>query len=579
MQFDADYLAAWLRLFGSHVPAVRRAALVVRSDGAVRRFDWPESGDASDELYRTADLAMRTGKDITSTATVPTAEAMADAAIVAAPLTTADGRRGGVAALLEAPATQRATAMHLLKWATGWLAEMPVAAPGAVLASLLDQLSAAAGARTVETAAAACATSLAEYLNCERVVIGHWRGDRFELTAISHGSALDRGSDVAQHLSAALATCDHVEAVVLIGRDGEPPDVRVAALDAMARAQRREYCLVPLTSHNTSQAGLVLLERARERPFSAEMVELYGGLGRMVAVVLSAVRWSTGKRLPGLDWTWHGLRRGHRLAIVAAAGVALTALLAVAGPSNYRVVEAARIEGKVQRVVVAPFDGYIKAAHFRAGDMVESGAALAELETRELLLDRRHWIDKRSEFEKQHRKALATLDRAAVTIHSAQIDQAEAQVRLIDLQIDRAELAAPLTGVIIAGDLSQSLGAPVERGQILFEVAPLGAFRLAIYVDQDEVSLVQLGQTGTLALKAFPANEFPIVVREVSPDFEERNYSVRYRVEASIDPGAMTLLPGMQGVARISVGDRSYAGIYFSKLTSAVRLWTWMWLP
>ena len=32
---------------------------------------------------------------------------------------------------------------------------------------------------------------------------------------------------------------------------------------------------------------------------------------------------------------------------------------------------------------------------------------------------------------------------------------------------------APIPGVIVSGDLSQAIGAPVERGQVLFELAPL----------------------------------------------------------------------------------------------------------
>ena len=65
----------------------------------------------------------------------------------------------------------------------------------------------------------------------------------------------------------------------------------------------------------------------------------------------------------------------------------------------------------------------------------------------------------------------------------AQIEQAEAQLALVEEQLSRARLVAPFDGFIVVGDLSQSLGSPVERGDVLFEVAPLDGFRVVLEVD------------------------------------------------------------------------------------------------
>jgi hypothetical protein len=46
------------------------------------------------------------------------------------------------------------------------------------------------------------------------------------------------------------------------------------------------------------------------------------------------------------------------------------------------------VEGAVQRAAVAPFDGYVTAARFRAGETVAEGEVLAEMDDQELRLER-----------------------------------------------------------------------------------------------------------------------------------------------------------------------------------------------
>ena len=68
----------------------------------------------------------------------------------------------------------------------------------------------------------------------------------------------------------------------------------------------------------------------------------------------------------------------------------------------------------------------------------------------------------------------------------------------------RTRLSAPLDGLVVSGDLSQSLGAPLERGDVLFEVGPLDGYRIMLEVDEREVAQVRPGQQGDLALSGLP---------------------------------------------------------------------------
>src|SRR2546428_243163 len=127
----------------------------------------------------------------------------------------------------------------------------------------------------------------------------------------------------------------------------------------------------------------------------------------------------------------------------------------------------------VRRAAVAPFNGYIAEAPVRAGDLVRANQLLCALDDREMKLERLKWLSQQEQLVKQFHEAMAKHNAAQVTILTAQIEQAKAQVALLDDQLAHTRVLAPFDGVVVTGDLSQSLGAPIERGQGLFEVAPV----------------------------------------------------------------------------------------------------------
>ncbi len=256
-------------------------------------------------------------------------------------------------------------------------------------------------------------------------------------------------------------------------------------------------------------------------------------------------------------------------------------LLGITGftPGTYRVTASANIEGKVQRAVVAPFDGYIASAYARAGETVAAGQVIAELDIEELRLQQQRHTAEQNEYNRQYRKALAARDQTQAHIFKSQMKQTEAQLALVEKKIDRAALRSTLDGVIISGDLSRSLGAPVTTGEVLFEVAPLDEYRLVIHVDEKQVADVAEGMAGTLSLRALPGARLPFSVHRVSPEYAAEANSIAYRVEARLSEHHETLRPGMEGVAKIEIGRRSLLWIYSHELLDVLRLWAWRWLP
>ena len=234
----------------------------------------------------------------------------------------------------------------------------------------------------------------------------------------------------------------------------------------------------------------------------------------------------------------------------------------------------------MQRAITAPINGYVKQANFRAGDYVKKGQVIGRFDDRDLKLERVKLASQREQYIRQYREAMANHERAQAEIVSAQIAQSEAQLALVDEQLARTLMVAPFDGLIVSGDLSQSLGSPVERGQVLFEIAPRDDYRVALQIDERDISQVAVGQHGELTVASIPGKRFGFAVSKVTPvntAKEGRNF---FRVEASLSqPPGPRLRPGMEGVGKIDIDERKLVWIWTHRFTDWVRLTLWSWMP
>ena len=174
---------------------------------------------------------------------------------------------------------------------------------------------------------------------------------------------------------------------------------------------------------------------------------------------------------------------------------------------------------------------------------------------------------------------MAARDVAAMNVLTKKVQQADAQIELLDEEISRTRIAAPFDGLVVSGDLSQALGAPVEAGQVLFQVAPLDSYRVVLKVDESDIRQIAVGQTGELVLTALPHETLPIKVSKVTPvsvSEEGRNY---FEVEAQLAQAKSRLRPGMEGFGKIDVDRRRLIWIWTHRLVDWVRLRVWSWVP
>jgi multidrug resistance efflux pump len=237
----------------------------------------------------------------------------------------------------------------------------------------------------------------------------------------------------------------------------------------------------------------------------------------------------------------------------------------------------ARLEGSVQRAVVAAADGFLQQANVRPGDRVTAGQVLAQLSSQDLELERKRRESELRQHEGGYRAAQARNDRTQMVISQSKAAETQALLTLAETQIDRTRLQAPFDGIVIKGDLSQSLGAPVQRGEVLMVLAPNDSFRLILEVDETDIAAIRPGQRGQLALAAEPDRPIGFSTRRIVPvatAADGRNY---FEVEATPDASQAqaSLRPGLSGVAKIEVGERSLGWLLFHRAVAWLRLSLW----
>ncbi|HCS63595.1 MAG TPA: hypothetical protein DIW64_05585 [Cellvibrio sp.] len=259
--------------------------------------------------------------------------------------------------------------------------------------------------------------------------------------------------------------------------------------------------------------------------------------------------------------------------LIAAALLVFVVVLFV--PVEYRLSADASLQTTEKHWVVAPQDGYLGKVLVRPGDAVTKGAPLAQLNDEDLRLERRKLASQVQQYRQAYDTALANSLRVEAAIASAQMEQASIQLRLIDQQLERTQLVAPMDGIIVSDDISQTQGAPVKQGDLLFEVAAATGFLVQLFVDERDIAAVQVGQEGEVKLTSLPNELFTLRVKTITPISEVREGRNYFRVDAALVTESAALRPGMSGSGKLQVGRRALGWIWFHELWYWLRLSVW----
>jgi len=475
--------------------------------------------------------------------------------------------------------------LELLQWGCAWLGillRQQTASVNIRLVNILELLIQCLETDSFKNAATALVTEAAVRLDCERVSLGLVKGKCIEVVALSHSANFDNKSVLLQHIGSAMDEAVDQDASIVF-----PSSVSSQVVSAHELLSRHEtehaICTVPLV-HDGEMFGALSFERSIERPFETAAVEMCEQLAMLVGPVLKQKRendrWIVSKLAISLRTQLKKLFGSNHVwlkTVVTSIFVLAIVLSSISG--EHRIVANAILEGGMQRMVVSPIAGFISTASARAGDLVKKDSLLVTLEDNDLILEQVNLNSKLEEYKSEYRSAMAERERARVGILNAQIAQTKAQLRLLNEKLLRTKVRVPIDGVVIQGDLSQSLGAPVEQGQALFTIAPLEDYRIILKVDEREIREIKKGQAGHLALASLPNQRLKFEVTKITPVSITENKINYFRVEAELDEVPKILRPGMEGIGKIDTGEKRWIWIWTHPLVEWLQMKLWYLSP
>ncbi|MEJ0068149.1 MAG: HlyD family secretion protein [Pseudomonadota bacterium] len=124
---------------------------------------------------------------------------------------------------------------------------------------------------------------------------------------------------------------------------------------------------------------------------------------------------------------------------------------------------------------------------------------------------------------------------------------------MVDEELARARMTAPFDGLVLSGDLSQSIGAAVRRGDVLFEIAPLRDYRVELLVHESQIADIVPGQTGELVAAALPDAVFPFTVERITPVAKPHEGRTFFAVDGRLT----TVSERLRRAWKVSAGSRS----------------------
>lgn len=432
----------------------------------------------------------------------------------------------------------------------------------------------------LEEALIAVVNELANQLKFDRVCIGLTKQEQIHVKAISNQADFVKEHAITKSITAAMEeSIDQLESVIFPPLENDKPRIHLAH-QALQRKTNNAVCCIPLIEAN-KVIGAISLEHHNPAAMSRESLlwfeSIANFLAPLVALKIAAAQpWLERTKIK-LKEAWGKLadEENHRPKIMVSAALLLLACSFI--PVTHHIGASAHIEGATQRVMSAPVEGYIQNAYVRPGDTVKKGTLLVDLADQDLILEKQKWESEIIQQENNFSGALARQDRTQYAISQAKAAQARAELALIKQSLSRTHIKAPIDGIILDGDLSQSLGAPVKLGDKLMTIAPKSEYRLMIDIDERDINAVHIDQTGTLALSAMPTDKVNFTVKRITPMAMVKNGINSYEVEAELTDPNTYLRPGLQGVAKINAEDQPLLWSLTHRLVSWLRLSMWKW--
>lgn len=146
---------------------------------------------------------------------------------------------------------------------------------------------------------------------------------------------------------------------------------------------------------------------------------------------------------------------------------------------------------------------------------------------------------------------------SAITQDEAVIDQKKAEVTVAQTNLDYTTIRSPIDGTVVARsvDVGQTVAASLQAPTLFTIAKDLTKMQVYVSTDESDVGAIQVGQTATFKVDAFPAATFKGTVSQIRLNATTVQNVVTYTTVVDFDNSDMKLFPGMTAYVSIPVAQ------------------------
>jgi multidrug efflux pump subunit AcrA (membrane-fusion protein) len=410
---------------------------------------------------------------------------------------------------------------------------------------------------------------LASKYNCQQVMLGlQGTFKKPRLQAISGQAAFDKRSELTRLFESASAEVVSTRQIQL-HQKGENNQPFLKAIADQLNAE--QIVAVPLTDFQGDVFGAVfLLWKQADQLSSMQRKSIHQDIQVIGGALHSMLQGYPGFFKQTYQQLWTKANTHKRIVSVVAPLLLLAALFF---PVDYIISSNSIVQPVQRRFIAAHFDGVLEKSHVRPGDVVVADQLLARLDERELNWQLSGLQADRSKALKKRDLHLASGDTPAAQMAGLEIKRINVQADLLQYQSEHLDVRSPIAGLVLVGDLQREEGVSVQRGQKLFEIAPLDNVLVEVAIPADEIRHYHDGMPVAVQLEAFPGKVWETPLTRLFPSSIVREGENVFLGEIELKNPQGLLRPGMRGRAKLNAGSKPLIWVWLHKPWAKINEW------
>lgn len=247
------------------------------------------------------------------------------------------------------------------------------------------------------------------------------------------------------------------------------------------------------------------------------------------------------------------------------------------GKMEYKVDAVVNIQTKNIQYITAPYDGLVKSVYKDIGENVVVNESLIQFNTDELELNKIEIEADLIKYNAEIKKAQSQRELADMQISSSKIQQTQANLEKVNYYINQAQVKSYISGIIVEGNREKLVGTPFVKGDLLMKIASLNDMYANIKVLEEYIDEIKLDQKVEITLLTKPNETIDALITRVIPmaNVDDQNGNIFILNASFNEEQKIWIRPGMTGIAKISIEDRTIFWILTHKVSDFLHFNLW----